>query len=342
MKEALLYKKLNDKKVKCNLCNHNCLISDGKRGTCEVRENRGGMLYSLVYGKLIAQHIDPIEKKPFFNFYPGSQSFSIATVGCNFRCLHCQNADISQLPKDEPRVTSARWGIGNEILPEEVVTKAIEYNCDSISYTYTEPTIFFEYAYDVAKIAKSKGLKNNFVTNGYMSNECIEIISPYLDAANVDLKAFSENFYHKICGGKLEPVLDNLRHMKKLGIWVEVTTLIIPRLNDSVKELKQTAEFVFSLGPETPWHVTAFYPTYRMKNLPPTSAELLHRARKIGIEAGLRYVYSGNIPGDEGENTYCYKCGKLVIRRYGFQISEYNIRDSCCKFCHNKIDGVGI
>lgn len=301
-----------------------------------VRENRGGVLYSLVYALPIAQHVDPIEKKPFFHFYPGSRAFSIATAGCNFRCLNCQNADISQLPRDENKI------IGTKVPPEDVVTEAIKNDCTSISYTYTEPTIFFEYAYDIAKIAKDKDLKNNFVTNGYMSAECLQMIAPYLDAANVDVKSFSEEFYHKICGARLVPVLDNLKLMKKLGLWVEVTTLIIPGLNDTPEELKKIAEFIVTLGKETPWHVTAFHPAYKIQNLPPTSAEPLHAARKIGLEAGLRYVYSGNIPGNEGENTYCYNCGKAVIRRYGFQITEYNIENSHCNFCQVKIDGVGV
>lgn len=336
MKEALLYEKLPDKKVKCVLCNHNCVINKAKKGICAVRENRDGILYSLVYARPIALHIDPIEKKPFFNFHPGSRAFSIATVGCNFSCLNCQNADISQFPKHKGEI------VGEEVLPEEVVSKAIEHDCSSISYTYTEPTVFFEYAYDTAKIARSKGLKNTFVTNGYMSGKCLDMISSCLDAANVDLKSFSDKFYKKFCGGKLDPVLENLKHMKKLGIWVEVTTLIVPTLNDSFEELKNIAEFIVSLGPETPWHVTAFYPAYKMTDLPETPPELLHRARKTGIDAGLLYVYSGNIPGDEGENTYCSKCGKLIIRRFGFKVIEYNIENSCCSFCNNKIDGVGI
>ncbi len=336
MKEALLYEKLDDKKVKCLVCNHNCLINEAKRGICAVRENRDGVLYSLVYGKAIALHVDPIEKKPFFNFHPGSRAFSLATIGCNFSCLNCQNAEISQFPKHKGEIA------GEEVLPEEIVSKAIKQDCSSISYTYTEPTVFFEYAYDTARIARTKGLKNTFVTNGFMSSKCLEMIAPYLDAANVDLKSFTEQFYKKFCGGRLNPVLDNLKQLKKLGIWVEVTTLIIPTLNDSSEELKKIAEFIVSLGPETPWHVTAFYPAYKMTDLPGTSPELLHKARKIGIDAGLLYVYSGNIPGDEGENTYCSKCGKLVIRRFGFKVIEYNIENSCCNFCNNKIDGVGI
>lgn len=237
MKEAMLYKKV-DGKVKCSLCAHRCTIAEGKRGVCMVRENRKGKLYSLVYGKAIAAHVDPIEKKPLFHFLPGSLSFSIATIGCNFRCEHCQNWDISQKSKNGDEI------IGTEINPEQIVQNALNNNCTSISYTYTEPTIFFEYAYDTGKLADEKGLKNNFVTNGFMTEEAIKKISPYLDAANVDLKSFSDSFYKKICGARLEPVLQSLKNMKKKGIWIEVTTLLIPTLNDSDDELRQIAEFI--------------------------------------------------------------------------------------------------
>ncbi len=334
MREAMLYEKLEEGKIRCNLCSHRCVIAPFKRGTCGVRENRGGTLYSLVYGKSIAAHIDPIEKKPLFHFYPGSSAFSIATVGCNFRCLHCQNADISQAPRELGQIT------GEELSPKEIVALAKHHNCRSISYTYTEPTVFFEYAYETAKLAHQEGIRNNFVTNGYMTEEALRTIQPYLDAANVDLKAFTEEHYRRVCGARLNPVLDTLRLMKRLGIWVEVTTLVIPTLNDSEKELQQIAEFVLSLGAETPWHVTAFYPTYKMTDLLPTPASSLHRARRIGQQVGLKYIYSGNIPGDEGENTYCYNCGKLLIGRYGYRILENHIQDSKCAYCSADIDGV--
>lgn len=334
MREAMLYERLKENKVKCNLCSHRCVIVPTKRGICGVRENREGVLYSSVYGKSIATHIDPIEKKPFFHFYPGSSAFSIATVGCNFRCLHCQNADISQAPRELGQIA------GEELSPEKIVTLAKHHNCKSISYTYTEPTVFFEYAYETAKLAHQEGIGNNFVTNGYMTQEALRTIQPYLNAANVDLKAFTEEHYRQVCGARLGPVLDTLRLMKQLGIWVEVTTLVLPTLNDSEEELRQIAEFILSLGAETPWHVTAFYPTYKMTHLPRTPASSLHKARGIGQQVGLRYIYSGNIPGDEGENTYCYNCGKLLIGRYGYQISENHIEDSKCAYCGVNIDGV--
>ncbi|MDQ7837179.1 MAG: AmmeMemoRadiSam system radical SAM enzyme [Thermodesulfobacteriota bacterium] len=337
MKEAMLYVKEEEQKVRCNLCNHHCLIMPGKHGICGVRENRDGMLYSLVYGQVIARHIDPIEKKPLFHFHPGSKSYSIATVGCNFHCLFCQNYEISQMPKDEKRIA------GEPFPPEEVVAAAEKLKCQSISYTYTEPTIFFEYAYDSARLANDRGIKNVFVSNGYMSQEAIKTIQPYLHAANIDLKAYSEKFYKEICGAKLMPVLENLNLMKKLGIWVEVTTLIIPTLNDSEKELQEIAAFIRTeLGPETPWHVSRFHPMYRLTSVPSTPVQTVLKAREIGLKAGLYYVYSGNIPGQGGENTYCHKCGALLIERLGFTILQYNVIDAKCPKCHAAVHGVGM
>jgi pyruvate formate lyase activating enzyme len=336
MKEAYLYEKESGGKVRCLLCNHRCLIAEGKRGLCCVRENNDGILYSLVYERLISANVDPIEKKPFFHFLPGSKAFSIATVGCNFRCLHCQNHEISQLPKDKAKIT------GGKTSSEEIVSMALKYNCTSISYTYTEPTIFFEYAYDTAKIARKKGIKNNFVTNGYMTAEALDMITPYLDGANVDLKSFSEGFYKRVCGAKLAPVLENIKQMKELGIWVEVTTLIIPALNDGEDELRKIARFILSVSPEIPWHVSAFYPTYRMLDKPKTSPETIRQAREIGLQEGLRYVYTGNIPGEEGENTSCYHCKNVLIRRWGYQIAENSVTDGTCPHCGTPIDGVWI
>ena len=334
--EAYLYEPLKEKKVKCNLCSHRCIIKDGKRGICGVRENQGGILKTLVYGKLIASHIDPIEKKPLFHFMPGSPSYSIATVGCNFKCLFCQNADISQMPSDHNGMIT-----GDLYTPEDVVDAAIKGNCKSIAYTYTEPTIFFEFAFDTAKLAHAKGIKNVFVTNGYMTSEAVHMISPYLDAANVDLKAFNESFYKEIVKARLEPVKKTLRVMKSLGIFVEVTTLLIPGLNDDKKELEKLALFlVKSLGPETPWHVSAFYPTYRLTDRPPTPVETLVMAREIGIKAGLKYVYIGNVPSENGENTFCYNCGKLLINRLGFSIIKNVLENGRCPYCGAQIHGI--
>ena len=334
--EAYLYEPLKEKRVKCNLCSHRCIIKDGKLGICGVRENQGGILKTLVYGRLVASHIDPIEKKPLFHFMPGSLSYSIATVGCNFKCLFCQNADISQMPSDHNGMIT-----GDLYAPEDVVDAAIKGNCKSIAYTYTEPTVFFEFAFDTAKLAHAKGIKNVFVTNGYMTSEAVHMISPYLDAANVDLKAFNESFYKEVVKARLEPVKETLKLMKKLGIFLEVTTLLIPGLNDDKKELEKLALFlVKSLGPETPWHVSAFYPTYRLTDRPPTPVETLVMARETGIKAGLKYVYTGNLPGDNGENTFCCNCGKLLINRIGFSIIKNVVENGRCPYCGTQIDGI--
>lgn len=336
--EAYLYEPLKDKTVKCNLCRHRCVIKSGNRGICQVRENENGVLSTLVYGRVIAENIDPIEKKPLFHLSPGSLSYSIATVGCNFKCRFCQNADIAQMPEDQNGLI-----MGKKRAPTDIVSAAIKGNCKSIAYTYTEPTIYFEFAYDTAKIAHEKGIKNVFVTNGYMTPEALKQIAPYLDGANVDLKSFSDDFYKTQCGARLEPVKETLQMMKTLGILVEVTTLLIPGLNDDPHELKNLAGFISdSLGPETPWHISRFHPTYRLTNSPPTPVELIMDARKIGIQQGLRYVYVGNVPGENGENTFCYHCGTLLINRWGFTISKNAIQNSRCPECGVVIDGIGM
>jgi pyruvate formate lyase activating enzyme len=336
MKEAMLYEKLSDRRVHCYLCNHHCRIGEGKRGVCAVRENREGTLYTLVYRQLISRNVDPVEKKPMFHFAPGSRSFSIATVGCNFRCDFCQNYEISQMPRDENTIT------GQDVAPEEIVAMAKKTGCKTIAYTYTEPTIYFEYAYDIALKASKEGLKNIFVTNGYMTEEALRTIHPHLHGANVDLKAFQEEFYRNRCGAKLEGVLRSLGVMKELGVWVEITTLIIPGLNDSEGELGELARFIASLGKEVPWHISRFHPTYKMLDRSPTSVRILERARKIGLEAGLRYVYTGNVPGDAGEDTFCHRCGQLLVDRMGFQILQYQIKEKKCPRCASPVDGVDL
>jgi pyruvate formate lyase activating enzyme len=336
--QAYLWEPIGNQKVRCDLCNHRCVIKEGRRGKCGVRENTSGVLETLVYGKIIARHIDPIEKKPLFHYLPGSLSYSIATVGCNFKCLFCQNADIAQMPSDhQGRI------MGDSVGVPEVVKAAVGADCRSISYTYTEPTVFFEFAYDTAQLARKKGIGNVFVTNGYMTSEAIEMISPYLDAANVDLKAFSDKYYKELCGARLAHVQETLTLMKSKGIWLEVTTLIVPGLNDAPSELRKLAAFlVESLGPETPWHISRFHPTYKLTDRPPTPRQTLITAREIGIKAGLKYVYTGNVPGDAGEKTLCYSCGKVLIDRWGFQISRYSIDKGRCPYCGTTIDGVGM
>ena len=334
IKEALLYENLPDNKVRCFLCNHKCLIPDDSRGICGVRRNSHGTLVTLVYDKIIARHLDPIEKKPLFHFLPGSRSYSIATAGCNLKCSFCQNSDISQMPVDHGRI------LGESISPETLVDEAESGNAATIAYTYTEPTVFYELAKDTARIAASRGIKNIFVSNGYMSEKCLEDISGYLHGANIDLKAFSDDFYKKHCGARLEPVLNTIKKMSETGIWIEVTTLLIPGLNDSEKELTGLSEFIASQNADIPWHISRFHPAYRMRNVPPTPPESIHRAKEIGCRAGLTYVYTGNIPGDEGEKTRCHNCGNLLIDRYGFSVDLNNIIKGCCPACKTHIPGV--
>ena len=333
MKESYIYKSLKDSKVRCDLCNHRCIVAEGDTGKCSVRKNISGKLYSLVYEKFIAKNVDPIEKKPLFNFLPGSRTYSIATIGCNFNCFFCQNYQISQVSKSDENIP------GKFETPQNIVKKAIESNCESISYTYTEPTIFFESAYDISVISKKNKLKNIFVTNGYMSREALDMISPYLDAANVDLKSFSDEFYKKNTGGRLDPVLNNIKYMKELGIWVEVTTLLIPGLNDSKKELEQIAEFLRDTGKEIPWHISAYFPQYKSK-IPQTSINKIIEAVEIGKNAGLSYVYGGNVSYPGLENTCCPECGNEIITINGFNIVRTGINENKCGKCDFIIDGV--
>jgi pyruvate formate lyase activating enzyme len=334
MHQAMLYGKLDGNNVRCQLCAHRCRIKPDERGVCGVRKNENSILRSLVYGQIIAENVDPIEKKPLFHVLPGSKSFSIATVGCNFRCTFCQNHDISQTPRETGSI------FGRKSTPGEIVEKARKSGSKTIAYTYTEPTIYFEFAYDTAKLAHEAGLKNVFVTNGFMTEEAIETISPFLHAANVDLKAFTDDFYRKRCGARLKPVLDSLKKMKSMGIWLEITTLLIPTLNDSSEELREIAGFIYSLGAETPWHISRFHPRYELKDISPTPVASIHRAVEIGKETGLKYVYSGNVPGDIGEDTFCSHCGELLINRFGFYIDRIDLKGTHCPHCDTPLDGL--
>jgi pyruvate formate lyase activating enzyme len=336
MKEALLYEKLGDAKVQCNLCAHRCTIAEGRVGVCHVRENVEGTLYTQVYGRTIAQHVDPIEKKPLLHFYPGSTAYSIATPGCNFRCRWCQNADISQAPREE------HFLLGKEASPEQIVAAAQQAKCQSIAYTYTEPTIFFEYTYDIARVAQEGGLGNVYVTNGYMTGEMLEMLHPYLDAANVDLKGFRDEVYRRFAGARLEPVLDSLKKMRELDIWIEVTTLIIPGINDEPPELQDAAQFIAEeLGPETPWHLSRFTPAHEMTDVPPTAVSTLLEAQRIGREAGLLNVYVGNVPGEA--NTACHVCGHQLIRRRGYQLLANDVAPAGrCPECGTPVAGRGM
>ena len=334
MKEAMLYEKLPESKVRCGLCAHRCVIADGRKGFCQVRENRGGTLYSLVYERTIAQHVDPVEKKPLFHFHPGSFAYSIATPGCNFRCQWCQNWEISQLSLEHNLV------LGQKTSPDRIVTAAQRTGCLSIAYTYTEPTIFFEYAYDTARLAHEVGLANIYVTNGYMTEEMLETFHPYLDAANVDLKAFRDETYRKYASAHLQPVLDSLKVMKQLGVWLEVTTLVIPGINDDPAELRDAASFVAQeLGVETPWHISRFFPAYKMTDVPVTPVTTLKRSREIGLEIGLKYVYIGNVADNGNQDTTCPVCGRVVTLRHDFAVAN-RIRNGRCPDCGASIAGV--
>ncbi len=333
-KKAMLWEKLSDGNLRCDLCGHYCKISPGNFGRCGVRQNIEGRLFTCHYGKIIAKHVDPIEKKPLYHFFPGSRAYSIAAPGCNFRCSFCQNWDISQQKFEKSDLSE------NTVSPEVIVKAAKDAGCRSIAYTYTEPTIFFEYAYDTAKIAKENGLYNSFITNGFMTKEAIEKIAPYLDAANIDLKFFTDEAYKRLCGGKLEPVLGSIRKMKKMGIWVEVTTLVIPGENDSDHELRGIASFLAEIDTEMPWHLSRFYPAYKYTDLIPTPAETIERAISIGKEAGLKYIYPGNInlPAD----TICPDCGAYLISRNEYITEMPNKFNGECAKCDKKIKGIWI
>ena len=325
--EAILYERLDDRRVRCFLCRHGCSIADGKRGRCQVRENRSGTLYALAYGRLIARHVDPIEKKPLFHFLPGTRSYSVATVGCNFRCAFCQNWQISQYPGRRPDIP------GEPATPADIVADARTAGCATIAYTYTEPTVFMELAFDTAAEAHRHGLRNVFVTNGYQSPEALQRMAGLVDAANVDLKAFTDAFYRQQCGARLEPVLDTIRAMHGMGMHVEVTTLVVPGLNDSDDELRGIAEFLAGVSPDLAWHVSRFHPDYETTDRPPTPLATIERAIEAGGRAGLHYVFAGNLPGRGHEDTVCPRCSRAVIRRRGFTISEIHLDGACCAYC---------
>jgi len=334
-KEAVLWEPAADKKVRCFLCNWRCLIGEGKFGNCRVRKNIGGVLYSLVYDKVCSANADPIEKKPLFHFQPGSRSFSICTPGCNFQCDFCQNWQISQAVIEGGLIE------GQAVGPDKIVSMAERSRCKSIAYTYTEPTIFMELCADTGQLAKDKGLTNVFVSNGYMTREAIDFAKDWLNGINIDLKSFSEDYYKKLCHAKLKPVLDTISYIaNETDIWMELTTLVVPGQNDSEDELKQIAEFIVEkAGPDVPWHISRFYPQYKMDNDIPTPMETLERAFEIGKAAGVRYIYLGNVPGAKTESTVCYNCGQMLIERYGYQIVANNIENSCCPNCGTKIAG---
>ncbi|MDD5130053.1 MAG: AmmeMemoRadiSam system radical SAM enzyme [Candidatus Omnitrophica bacterium] len=332
MKEAQLYTRLENRQVHCQLCAHNCKIPEGKFGFCRVRQNISGTLYTHNYGKLVAANIDPVEKKPLYHFLPGSSTFSIASSGCNFRCGFCQNWEISQFNLDNPH-------LGENFSAGQVITLAQESGCRSIAYTYTEPTIYFEFALETAKLARAAGLRNIFVTNGYLTRQAISLLCPYMDAANIDLKFFKENSYLKICSAKLSPVLDSIQSLHAAGVWIEITTLIIPGENDNPEELAAMAKFIAAIDKDIPWHISRFHPDYNFKDYAPTSELTLKLAYNAGVEQGLRYVYAGNFTA-WGQDTLCGKCHKLLIKRDGFNVLESHLSQNRCVFCQAVLPGV--
>ncbi len=323
--------------IRCDACAHRCVIREGRSGICQVRENRNGTLVSLVYGEAVAVHVEPIEKKPFFHVLPGTDAYSISTVGCNFHCRYCQNWEISQAPREGLRLPT------RTLPPDQIVREALAAGARSIAYTYVEPTIFLEYALDTARLARAAGLVNVFVTNGYETPETLELLAPVLDAANVDLKAFNDRFYRRVCGARLEPVKETLVAMRRLGIWVEVTTLVIPGENDDPAELAEAADWIArELGPSTPWHLSRFYPAYRMADVAVTPVATLRRAAEIGRQAGLQHVYVGNVPGEDDTDTRCAGCGRVLIRRSGYRIARVALRGGACPDCGATLAGIGL
>ena len=327
IREASLFEKLEKRKVKCHVCAHECTIADGKRGICGVRENRGGTLFTLIYNTVSSEAVDPIEKKPLYHFLPGTLSYSQGTIGCNFRCSHCQNWTISQVELEQADIM--------EITPEESVARALALDCASISWTYNEPTIWHEFTYDSARLAHKAGLKTVYVTNGYITEDALRDISPYLDAFRVDIKAFNDEFYRETCRAHLQPVLDSSVVARELGMHIEVINLVIPGKNDDLKEIRDLIEWVHdNLGPQTPVHFTRFYPMYKMKDASPTPVATLEKAWQMAKDAGMEYPYVGNVAGHEYENTYCPRCGTLLIDRSRFQIAKNVItEDKKCPDC---------
>ena len=333
VKEAMFYDKLEEDEIRCKLCPKECEIGDRERGWCGVRENREGIYYTLVYGNPCAGKRDPIEKKPLFHFLPGTWAFSIATAGCNLNCKFCQNWEISQSRPEETDNFS--------LPPADVVAKTKELNCKSIAYTYSEPTVFYEYMLDSAKLGRKAGVKSVVISAGLINPEPLKLLCEHVDAVKIDLKSLRNKFYNDICGGELEPVLNTLKILRDSGIWYEIVYLVVPTLNDSDEELRDTARWVHeNLGPDVPLHFSRFYPIYQLRNIQPTPPERLTTAREMAMDAGLNYVYIGNVPGDPGESTYCPKCGKMVISRVRYFIRQNNLVNGACKWCGEKIPGV--
>ena len=337
MHPARLWKKLPDGRVSCRLCAHFCRIADGARGLCGVRVNKGGALFTLAYERVAAANLDPVEKKPLYHFHPGSSTFSFGTMGCNLSCAFCQNYSLSQPPRQGKAVT------GERVTPADLVAAAKRNGASSISYTYSEPTVFFELMADTAALAHEAGLGNIMVSNGFSSRACLDALAGLIDAANIDLKAMAPAFYEQVCGAKLAPVLKNLVHIRRLGWWLEVTTLLIPGRNDDDAQLTRLAQFLANeLGVDTPWHISRFHPDFGMRDVPPTPPERLKRAYAIGREAGLRYVYVGNVYDDRRSATLCPSCGAVVLARAGMGLAASHMHAGACDACGAAIAGRGL
>ncbi len=334
---TILAERQPDGAVRCNVCAHRCLVRPGREGICHVRANCDGTLVSLAYGRLAAAALDPIEKKPLFHVEPGSRAWSIATPGCPFHCTFCQNWQIAQGPRLGMRIPA------HVTPPEEVVEDAIEGDADAVAYTYVEPTVFLEYALDVGRLAREAGLRNLFITDGYATPEAIRLLATVIDAANVDLKSFDDRFYRRLCGARLRPVLDGIVAMREAGIFLELTTLVIPGFNDADDNLRAITRWIVDhVGAETPWHVSRFYPAYELPDVPPTPLESLRRAADIGRGSGLAHVYIGNAPELEAEDTHCAGCGALVIERHGYRVRNDLRQDGTCRACGRRLAGLGL
>lgn len=333
LKEAMYYKKLETLRVECQLCPRGCKVADLERGYCGVRENRGGDYYTLVHSRACALHVDPIEKKPFFHYLPGTPALSVAAPGCNVECKFCQNWQISQFRPEQIDCTRRS--------PEDLVRMAKQSSSPTIAFTYSEPVVFYEYMYDTARMAREQGVTSVVVSNGYIKEEPLVELCKYLDAVKIDLKAFTEKFYKETCSGELKPVLETLKTLKRLGKWFEIVVLIVPTLNDGEGEIREMCSWVLQeLGPDVPIHFSRFHPTYKIMNLPPTPVAILERARQIAMDTGLHFAYLGNVPGHEGESTYCPKCKELVIKRVGLVMAKNHLQEGHCGNCQHPIPGV--
>ena len=319
--------------VRCNLCPHHCTIADGERGLCRVRENRAGRLYSMVYGNPCAVHVDPIEKKPFYHFLPTAAAFSLATAGCNLRCLYCQNWDISQVPPEET--------VNIDLPPEKAVSIAQQNNAPVIAFTYSEPTVFYEYMHETAQLARAAGLYNVVVSAGFIDLQPLQDLCKVVDAIKIDLKGYDEGFYQQVCQAKLKPVLETIKTIFKSGVHLEIVNLVVPTMNDSMEQLRALSKWLAQdISPDVPLHFSRFYPQYKLANLPPTPVETLDKARQTALEEGMRFVYIGNVPGHPGDNTYCPNCGRAIITRQGFSVLEVLMKNGNCEYCGTPIPGV--